>query len=110
MTHDWSHIDEAAARALMKRHGYGFTDTWPNILDGFLAAEAKSCVNAAVSAITPSDLAALIAEKCPGWKCVPVEPTHEMLQSAEEMYMPFGEMIDAWDGFVYAAPKLGVDN
>ncbi|KAA5604709.1 hypothetical protein F1188_14955 [Roseospira marina] len=46
-------------------------------------------------------LASIEATRC----CVvPMDPTEEMMTAAEEMYMPMGEMIAAWDGAVSARP------
>ena len=44
--------------------------------------------------------------RCPeGWKCVPVEPTTEMVDAASEMYMPFGDMGAAIQAAVVYAPE-----
>lgn len=69
MTHDWSHLDEAAAKAVDEESRHRIFTT-----DGV----AVACRNAIIAAITPSDLAALIAEKCPGWVAVPVVPSTKM--------------------------------
>tara|TARA_Y100000401_G_scaffold47244_1_gene36366 strand:- start:57 stop:320 length:264 start_codon:yes stop_codon:yes gene_type:complete len=45
---------------------------------------------------------------CPdGWKCVPVEPTAEMVDAASEMYMPFGDMGAAVQAAIVYAPGGG---
>ena len=40
-----------------------------------------------------------------GWKCVPVEPTDEMVDAASEMYMPFGDMAMAIQAAIVYAPE-----
>jgi len=47
---------------------------------------------------------ALTALEAAGGRVVPAEPTPEMISAAEEMHMPMGEMIAAWDGFMSASP------
>lgn len=41
----------------------------------------------------------------PGYALVPVEPTEEMIEAAEEAYMPFGAMELAYAAMLSAAPK-----
>jgi hypothetical protein len=43
--------------------------------------------------------------RCPdGYKCVPVEPTDEMVDAASEAYMPFGDMALAIQAAIVYAP------
>lgn len=44
------------------------------------------------------------------YKLVPVEPTKEMLSAMEEMYMPLGEMIAAYDGAIMSSPDPTTDD
>ena len=48
--------------------------------------------------------AALLAAP-PGWKLVPVQPTDEMIDSAEDAHMPFGDMHFAITSAILAAPE-----
>lgn len=48
--------------------------------------------------------AALLAAPS-GWKLVPVQPTDEMIDSAEGAYMPFGDMHFAITSAILAAPE-----
>ena len=41
----------------------------------------------------------------PGWKLVPVQPTDEMIDSAEDAHMPFGDMHFAITSAILAAPE-----
>lgn len=41
----------------------------------------------------------------PCWKLVPVQPTDEMIDSAEDAYMPFGDMRFAITSAIVAAPE-----
>ena len=41
-----------------------------------------------------------------GYRVVGPEPTEAMVEQAEEMYMPMGEMIATWYGFWHAAPTI----
>nr|WP_289108735.1 hypothetical protein [uncultured Halomonas sp.] len=58
------------------------------------------------SCITQSAWAAWQA-CCPdGWRCVPIEPTEEMVDAASEMYMPFGDMAIAIQAAIVYAPGV----
>lgn len=57
-----------------------------------------------------TELVALIGEEAltalenAGCMVVPREATPAMISDMEEMYMPMGEMIAAWDGAMFASP------
>ena len=73
MTHDWSHLDDALDAHLREEAErptydapYVSGDSVDNTcLDGWF--DLGGMRKAILSALTPSDLAALLAEKCPGW-------------------------------------------
>lgn len=44
-------------------------------------------------------------ESCDDMVLVPIEPTEEIIDAMEEMFMPFGEMRAAYDGVIMAALK-----
>ena len=43
------------------------------------------------------------------YKIVPVEPTEAMIETMEDQYMPFGEMIAAYDALIYSTPELDLE-
>jgi len=54
-----------------------------------------------------SDLWEAWQARCPeGWKCVPIEPTEEMIDAASEAYMPFGDMALAIQAAIVYAPGV----
>lgn len=112
MTHDWSHLDEAAARGIVKEC-YGtdpdeLTDhpasksweppSWPAWER--LEDEGHYARKAIFDALTPSDLAALIAEKCPGWVAVPIVPSAKMAAVGWAEQESGGDAIDIFRAMV----------
>lgn len=83
MARDFSHLDKIAAREIM-RHRLPLllgTDPGCNVRDWDGEADENPHVMQALNqgiaaryaildALTPSDLAALLAEKCPGWRLI----------------------------------------
>lgn len=100
MAHDFSHLDEAAMKA-----------------DPIISsARAVDIVSEVLSAITPSDLAALLAEKCPGWVAVYHEANDAQCKAIMRLWLlsdqtPVGgdfRLAEGyWKKFLAAAPKLG---
>ena len=41
----------------------------------------------------------------PGWKLVPIPPTDDMIDAAEDAYLPFGDMHFAITSAILAAPE-----
>lgn len=41
----------------------------------------------------------------PGWKLVPIPPTDDMIDAAEDAHMPFGDMHFAITSAILAAPE-----
>lgn len=100
MTHDWSHLDKSAAIGITK-DGHKVYELAERI--------GRDARQAILSAITPSDLAALLAEKCPGWVAVPINPNVAMIGAGDE-WARDGECHDTWDAMLTSSPKLGEDN
>jgi len=83
-------LREMIARAINPHAFDGSKPKWPRAMR---QREALQVADIVISAIDDARV-----------EMVPGEPTKEMLNAAEEMYMPFGEMIAAWDGFMRENP------
>lgn len=91
----------AAARALPAGEPFGYVrrrnGKFTHEFDGIAASEFDAVYTAAqVQAM---------GRVPPGFVAAPVEPTAEMVDAAEEAYMPFGDMALAIQSAVAAAPR-----
>lgn len=98
MTHDFSHLDDAATEAI-----YEINANERGCVDSY-CSEGHAARRAILSALTQFDIAALIAEKCPGWVCVPEKPWHSDDPIMHGFIVTTNALFKAQ---LDAAPKLG---
>lgn len=92
-----SEIDKMARELLAAEHSkIGNTFRAEDIRKGRVNSDEHLAINAI--------RAALIAAP-PGWKLVPIPPTDDMIDAAEDAHMPFGDMHFAITSAILASPE-----
>lgn len=71
-----------------------------------LGAVARAVVNGSYDDEPEhSAIRAALLTAPPGWKLVPIPPTDDMIEAAQEAHMPFGDMHFAITSAILAAPE-----